>query len=344
MTPDLTVLQKALDDTLACFLTLHEGTINPAVAVSGGPDSMALAHLLAQNAPRFQNKSVTALTVDHGLRAESASEAENAGHQIGNWSGITHHILKWEGDKPTTKIQETAREIRFTLLQNYCIDNGLNVLFLAHHMNDQAETILFRLAKGSGIDGLCGMKVFSPLTKASDRTIKIVRPFLGIPKRDLVDYCAFHKIFYAQDPTNKDLSYSRPRLRESMAVLEKEGLSAERLGKTGLRLQRACDALETLAQEAFSVAIVSQKENELIVDFQSLLSRPDEIVIRAVQKAMELINPEIAKGYGPRFEKVETMCKSLINSDKFVKRTLGGCVIARNPQKSLLTIHREKGK
>ena len=169
-----------------------------AVGVSGGPDSMALAWLLSQiSKTNPGSPPIHALTVDHGLRTESAAEAAQVGVWVSGWPGLTHHVLRWE-QGADTRIQEEARRARYDLMAEYCRARDIRHLFLAHHMDDQAETVLFRLAKGSGLDGLAGMK---PWQERGD--IVLLRPLLEIPKERLLETCASESIPFVKDPSNE---------------------------------------------------------------------------------------------------------------------------------------------
>jgi tRNA(Ile)-lysidine synthase len=155
-----------------------------AVAVSGGPDSMTLAKLLSSWATQ-NNKTIHALTVDHGLRAESADEAAQVAAWLKNWPNTRHSVLKWEGDKPQNRIQEEARNARYRLMTDYCAGQGISSLFLAHHQDDQAETFLLRLAMGSGLDGLAAMRA----VHKTGAGLILLRPFLTLPKERLLATC-----------------------------------------------------------------------------------------------------------------------------------------------------------
>ncbi|PZP55351.1 MAG: tRNA lysidine(34) synthetase TilS, partial [Micavibrio aeruginosavorus] len=154
-----------------------------ALALSGGGDSMALAYLLSGFC-RKNKIELHLLTVDHGLREESAKEAKTIGKWVKIWPDVIHKILKWKGDKPKTRIQEEARKARYELLSSYCTKHKIKYLFLAHHGDDQIETFLFRLAKGSGLDGL---SVMPPMQDMKD--IILVRPLLNATHEDMIEFC-----------------------------------------------------------------------------------------------------------------------------------------------------------
>ena len=200
-----------------------------AVAVSGGADSMALC-LLAASWAQGLGGSVTALTVDHGLRAAAAAEAA----QVGDWlaaRGVAHKILCWQGAKPAADLQAAARLARYELLNDWCAQEAVLHLLLAHHQEDQAETLLLRLGRGSGVDGLSAMAPIS-VTKAG----RLLRPLLGISRARLMAGLKAEGQSWIEDPSNEDVRFSRVRWRQLMPKLQAEGLNSERLAATACLL------------------------------------------------------------------------------------------------------------
>ena len=169
---------KEFADLMARFAPFESKPVL-AAAVSGGPDSMALA-LLADRWARKRGGSVVALTVDHRLRHGSGAEA----HRVASWMkhrGIRHHVLRRRGDAPVGNVQAKARQARYELLSQWCRRHGVLHLLLAHHRDDQAETVLLRLARGSGVDGLAAM---SPVAETPD--LRHLRPLLALPRDRLL--------------------------------------------------------------------------------------------------------------------------------------------------------------
>lgn len=295
-----------------------------AVGLSGGPDSMALAHVLAIQ----KGCDVFAITVDHGLRDNSEQEAETVGLWVKEWPNLTHVILKWE-TPPESRIMEEARKARYELMANYCDQNGIGDLYLAHHMDDQAETFLLRLAAGSGLDGLSGMM---PEHKYNKR-LTLMRPFLRTHKDELIAYCHHNNIPFVNDPSNEKSEYARPRLRSARHVLEQEGLSSKRLSVTAWRLSRARTALEQMTEQCYARMCV-EDDRGVLINWEALKKEPEEIILRVLMRAMNIAGPE--REYAPRMEKTENLLQRLLYEAGFKGATLGGCKFAwQTPRKAL---------
>ena len=284
-----------------------------AVGVSGGSDSMALCYLLKDSGLK-----VHALTVDHGLRPEAADEARQVGEWLSGWPGFQHHILKWE-EPADSALQEEARKARYRLMSEYCAAQGIQHLFLAHHRDDQAETVLFRLAKGSGLDGLAGMQALQDY-----EGLTLVRPLLSVSKEALVKTCKDAGVDFIEDPSNENADFARVRLRQARAVLEEEGLSSKRLSVTAMRLARARQALEIWTEEVYKEVNIKNDAKRIEFQLKPLLSKPEEVIVRVVLMAFRQLRPE--SDYAPRMEKVEALVHDLRSLTDFRKRTLGGVI------------------
>ena len=304
-----------------------------AAAVSGGPDSMALAKLLS-GWVKENNKTIHALTVDHGLRPESADEARQVGIWLKDWPNVRHVILKWEGEKPQNRIQEEARNARYQLMSKYCAGEGINHLFLAHHQDDQAETFLLRLAMGSGLDGLAAMRAAQ-----NYGSLVLLRPFLALPKERLVATCAAMNVPFVNDPSNKSENFARVRLRKSLAALEAEGLSSKRLAMTAERLDRARTALDHIAEKAQISAALSSDTHRIVYRIEALRPWPDEIILRVLVYAMKKLRP--AGDHLPRMEKIESLFRDFMSPAPFTKRTLGGLIFERDDKEGVFAVSLE---
>lgn len=310
------------------------GQTSVAVAVSGGADSMALTHMLAASGVQ----QVYALTFDHGLRPESSTEARQVGQWLSGIPSLTHHILTWYGDKPHTRILEKARQARYDAMGAFCQEHKISFLYVAHHQDDQAETVLMRLAKGSGLDGLCGM---SSAMDMGGVTIK--RPLLDTPKSELLDYCARFDIPYVQDPSNQNENFLRPRLRAVQSVLAEEGLTPKRLSLTARRLARAREALDIMTDQFISdhVSGFQAGTSLLTIDLQALRAVPEEIAVRVIVRTLSCFRSN--EDYAPRLERTEELTQDIV-SGVFKGATLGGCLFACGGKDQALLILKKEHK
>lgn len=213
-----------------------------AVAVSGGADSMALALLTAAAFPG----RVHAFTVDHGLREESAGEAALVNAWLSKHD-IPHTTLVWQGQKPATNIQAEARSARYRLLAEACAEIGATVLLTAHHKEDQAETVLLRLARGAGLPGLSAMKPVRRLNAGFDTLL--VRPLLDVSREDLRGYLTAQNQPWIEDPSNQDQRFDRIKVRTLLADPPLPGLTVDSLVQTAEALGSAHRALDAWAHE-----------------------------------------------------------------------------------------------
>lgn len=259
------------------FGRLLGGAGSVLLAVSGGPDSMALAALLADWVrTRKPRPALYAATVDHGLRAESAEEARSCGPPLAAL-GYRHAVLRWEGAKPAARIQEAARAARYGLLAERARSVGATHLVTAHHADDQAETVLMRLAAGSGIGGLAGMR---------EQTLRDglihVRPLLDVPKSALAALCRSRGLPVVADPSNADTRFARARLRRAMPLLQAEGLTAARLTRLAARAARADEALQAMSETVLGTAGIHVTDCLVRLDWREAASAPAEIRLRVL--------------------------------------------------------------
>jgi tRNA(Ile)-lysidine synthase len=256
------------------------------LAVSGGPDSTALMVLAARWRGRAQTPRLVAVTVDHGLRKESKREAK-AVEQLAHKLGIEHRTLEWTGRKPKTGLQEAARLARYRLLAKAAKEVGASYVLTAHTLDDQAETVLFRMARGSGIRGLAGMYSSWVMPVGEGIGIGLVRPLLSVPKSRLIATLKAAKIRYADDPSNRDPRFTRSRLRELMPLLAREGLTASRLALLASRAKRAEETLLNVLHYVNGKIVAegrSTDDNPVTLLHTDLFSDlPSEIAIRVLE-------------------------------------------------------------
>ncbi|MCB1682416.1 MAG: tRNA lysidine(34) synthetase TilS [Alphaproteobacteria bacterium] len=309
-----------------------------AVGVSGGPDSMALCYLLSLWMRERKSKAVLhALSVDHGLRKESGAEVRKVGRWLKDWPGVRHHILTWKPKQAvSSRVQEQARDARYALMAKSLRRHNIKRLFVAHHLDDQAETVLFRLTRGTGLDGLAGMTA----EQAFSNGLILCRPLLSVAKAALVQTCRAYDIPFLLDPSNESDQFTRGRMRRSMEALRGEGLTAERLGLTARRLARAKDALNDMAKKVFTEGCLENKTSRIVFSMDVLSSVPEEVGIRVLLKMMGLLHPP--DPYGPRLERVEALFSDLVKPGRFRKRTLHKIVFARDDRAKRLILSPER--
>jgi len=289
-----------------------------AVALSGGADSMALCLLAAGWARRRRGRAV-ALTVDHGLRPGSGREARQVGAWLGP-RGIEHHILRWPGDKPSRGVQAAARAARYRLLGAWCRRRQILHLLLAHHLEDQAETLLGRLGRGSGVDGLAAMAAL-----AEGHGLRLVRPLLGVPRARLGATLERRRQDWIEDPANRDPAYLRVRLRRALEVLAPEGLSPRRLAATAGRLGRARAALEAAVSDLLARAATLHPAGFCRLDAVALAAAPTEVGLRALARTLMCVG---GGPYTPRLERLERLFEVVAAAPPAPARTLAGCRVA----------------
>jgi tRNA(Ile)-lysidine synthase len=294
------------------------------VAVSGGPDSVALLALLVEWAHVPGRPKLHAATVDHGLRPESAAEAA-AVTALCERLGVPHAISRWEGVKPTTGLQAQARAARYVLLAREAARLGGATLVTAHTLDDQAETLLMRLAHGSGPSGLTGMRA-----RTEKEGVALVRPLLAIPKARLVATAEARGLPFIRDPSNADHRFERVRWRETMPLLAEQGLTAERLGRLAQRMVRLDAAAARRAEDVFSSTKLGEgaSGNGLNLRFDRLAAEPEEIVLRVLGLALDAVTPQ-GESHA-RLERLEDCAEALLAAQRAgfaLRRTLSGCIV-----------------
>jgi tRNA(Ile)-lysidine synthase len=308
------------------------------LAVSGGPDSIALMWLTARwRRALSRGPHLLAVTVDHGLRDESAREARDV-KRLATALGVTHRTVRWTGAKPKSGVPAAARAARYRLLAAVARQSGAGHVLTAHTRDDQAETLLMRLVRGSGITGLAAM------ARESEREgVRIARPFLNISKSQLVATLRKAKVGFADDPTNHDTSFTRPRIRAVIQGLAAEGGDARNLARLASRLARANAAIEILADGAARYLALRDRElvsslpsgvrlSNATFDAAAFAALPEEIRLRLLLRAIDRLGHE-----GPaELGKVEALLavldgalqKPAANRPPRLKQTLAGALIS----------------
>lgn len=291
------------------------------LAVSGGPDSVALMRLAALwHAAVSDPPRLLAATVDHGLRAGSGAEAET----VRGWAealGLEHVTLSWEGPKPVTGIQAEARRVRYSLLAALARARGLEAVVTAHQREDQAETFLLRLARGSGVGGLAAIREESRIDGMT-----ILRPLLAVPRARLAATLAAFGQPALEDPTNADPRFARARLRALAPALAAQGLTAARLAATAARLARAEAALAAATDALVAKAVRLAPNGTARMKLQSLIEAPEEIRLRVFARAAVAIGRD---GAIPRLERLEALAHWACERRPGSARTLAGARFRR---------------
>ena len=293
-----------------------------AVAVSGGADSTALLRLLQLwAAPRHVR--LTALTVDHCLRAAAADEVR----QVAQWCaalGVAHAALTWDEGAAlvgaTRSPQAEAREARYGLMTAWCREHSAAAICLAHHADDQVETFLMRLARGSGVDGLAAM-----LPETVRDGVRLLRPLLGEPKAALQATCAAFGQSWIDDPSNQNRAATRVRFRQARALLAAEGLDDARLLQTVAHMQRARDALGSAVDALLARNCRWDDYGVARFDLAAFSEAPEEIALRFLAAILCRASGAV---YAPRFERLTRLYRAL-STGPWRDATLHGCGISR---------------
>ena len=313
------------------------------LAVSGGPDSIALMWLAARwRRALARGPRLIAVTVDHGLRPGAAAEAREV-KRLARSLDLPHRTLRWTGPKPRTGLPAAARAARYRLLAQAARASDATHILTAHTRDDQAETLLMRMLRGSGIAGLAAM------ARESERDgLVLARPFLDISKSQLIATLRKAKVGFAEDPTNRDTSFTRPRLRTLMPVLAAEGGDTRNLVRLASRLARANAAVEVLVDGAERYLALRDRQalhsgfnaetfdagrlDAKSFDAKAFAAMPDEIRLRLLQRVIDRIGHE-----GPaELGKVEALLSALdlaaaennAGRRPRLKQTLAGALIS----------------
>ncbi|TCU63218.1 tRNA(Ile)-lysidine synthase [Bradyrhizobium sp. R2.2-H] len=305
------------------------------LAVSGGPDSVALMWLAARwRRSLARGPLLTVVTIDHGLRREAAREAREV-KRLAAGLGLPHRTLRWRGTKPKAGLPAAAREARYRLLADAARAAGASHVLTAHTRDDQAETLLMRLFRGSGLAGLSAM---APLSERDG--IVLVRPLLDVPKSQLIATLRRAKVGFAEDPTNRDTAFTRPRLRALLPLLAAEGGDARNLARLATRLARANAAVDVLADGAERFLRlrdrgVAPQAGGRSFEASAFAALPEEVRLRLLLRAINALGHE-----GPaELGKVETLMSALdqavaaslrarATGRPVLKQTLAGALIS----------------
>ena len=290
---------KKIDNFLDS-LSYHPDTLG--VAVSGGSDSLSLLYLINSWSNK-KNLKIVILTVDHNLRNGSADEALYVG-ELCNKLGLIHKTLFWDHEDIEGNLSASAREARYRLMQNSIPSDA--ILITGHTLDDQAETFLMRLRRGSGVDGLASMAEQSYLSLGNDG-ITIFRPLLDFERQTLRKVLKFYKVDWIEDPTNNDQSFERVRVRDLLARFVEIGMDKNTIGRTALLMQSAKTALNHFASDCYE-KFGSCDNGDIIFDFSEFSKQPLDVKRRLISAAQKWISNQ---KYRPRLSQVDALINSI---------------------------------
>ena len=295
------------------------------VAVSGGPDSLALSALSHTYLTEKKTK-VFFVLVDHGIRANSSKEAQNVKNLLKK-KKINLIILR-NKKKINNNVQSNAREVRYKLLLNFCKKYKIKFIMTGHHRDDQIETFLIRLSRGSGIQGLSSMRKISSLSK----TTKLFRPLLDEKKEDLISLAKhyFGKIF--KDPSNTNQKYLRTKIRNLIKQFKKSGIKPDRIINSINNLASTRDTLNFYIQRIEKNCII-KKNNTISINLKIFLLENSEIQLKIFSNCIKKVSKNY---YPPRAKKVLNLL-SRVRSNESLKATLGGCIIIRGKKNLIIS-------
>lgn len=310
------------------------GTFLFAVGVSGGADSMALCRLLHEYAKSIGG-AVLALTVEHGLRAESADEAE----QVHKWltsMGIAHRTLVWQGKKPVTRIEETARFARYDLLINECKKEGIRYLCLAHNKRDNAETFFIRLAKSSGVDGLSAMRAMS-----NRGGVVLLRPLLDFSRDEIEATNNAFSQGWIEDPSNQNERYERVKWRNAMPYLASLGLTGDVIVKAAAKQAAVSEFLKSLESEFYSAYTQLNPFGFVSVDRQAFVKLHKELAVRILKRLLMTVGATSASDYPPKSESIADLYTKIITDNLGGGATLFNTKVMKKEKGNRLYIVKE---
>lgn len=329
MTPDI-------DDAAGLKALFAEvaGEAAVGLAVSGGADSLALM-LLAQRWASGQAKAPQLIiySVDHGLRAAAADEVAMV-LQAAAALGLTARGLAWSGSKPESGVQEAARIARYRLMGEAMAADGASVLLTAHHQQDQAETVLMRMAHGSGIEGLKGMSAFAEVDG-----VRVHRPLLGVDPASLRAIVREAGLVPADDPSNADPHYERVRWRQAMPPLAELGLDAATLAVFADRMAEADAAIAQMADGCFSEIVRLDGFGAARIELSPFVGLSPAISTRLLARALNIVGGR----QKPRaLGQVERLRQLIAGQGLAKATTVLGCVI--RIKDGAIAVAREPGR
>ena len=287
------------------------------VAVSGGADSLTLAAMCKIYQNEYKNKIFYYININHNIRRNSFKESEKV-KKILKKQKILLKIIN-NKVKIEKNIQHLARKARYSILVKECLRKDCKNILMGHHKDDQIETFLIRLSRGSGVKGLSSMEMISNI----NNNIKVFRPFLEIEKKILV-YSA-KKIFgeYINDPSNKNDKFLRVKIRKILPILINSGIRKDQIIKSINNLQTSSETLNLYYSDIYK-KIVKKTGKKITIQKKNFLSLNKEFQIKILGNIFKQLKKT---DYPPRAKKIEFLLTRLTRSD-FKDYNLAGCLIS----------------
>ncbi len=296
------------------------------VAVSGGPDSLALAFLTKVYSINNGIKS-RYFIINHKLRKESTEEA-NQVKKILNYLNIKSEILNWHGKKPLKNVQSLARKKRYDLLFSKCKKLKINNLIIGHHLDDLFENFFIRMIRGSGLKGLVSLEKKTLINK-----VNLIRPLLNFNKKDL-EYISNHVFnFFVKDPSNKDIKYTRIRIRKMINDFKDNGFEKNKLFLTLKNLKKSNQAISFYVEKNKKInSFFDKKRKELILN-EAFFNHPYEVLFRSISDSIKFVGNKYNAVRGKKIDYI----LDKIRQNNLKKETLGGCVIKKVRQTVIIS-------
>mgnify|MGYP001327403587 CR=1 FL=1 len=291
---------------------------NYTVAVSGGPDSLALAFLAKVYSVK-KSINIKYLIVDHKLRKNSTHEARWVKKKLDKFS-VNLKILTWNGRKPTNNIQSVARDKRYGLLIKESKKFKINNILLGHHLGDVFENFFIRILRGSGLNGIISLD-----KKTKNNQINFLRPLINFDKKDLIYISEYVFGSYIKDPSNKDDKFKRIKIRNLIHELEKEGLDKKKFLLTINNLKSANEAMKFYTKKNLEKNAFLKKSDKSLILKKDFFEQSYEIIFRSFSEAIRIVGK---KYYPVRGKKLDRIISDILNNS-FIKTTLGNCIIKK---------------
>ena len=298
------------------------------IAVSGGPDSLALAALTKAYSFTKKTKFYYVL-VDHNIRKNSHIEAKQVKELLKKNKIRLNIVLNKK--KITKNIQGLARSTRYEILSNYCKRKKIKTLLTAHNLEDQVETFFIRLSRGSGLKGLSSMKSLSKISN----NVNLYRPLLDIKKKFLIKISRYTFGKYFKDPSNKDLKYLRTKVRNLKKPLEASGIEYEQIIKSINNLASSKATLDEYFNKIFK-DVIKKTSKEILINLIKFKKNNLEVKIALINESIKILKKNY---YNPRSKKVANLIKNIEKSN-FKKSTLGGCIFILKKDKLCLKVEK----